>query len=524
MQKTVSEKLFCAATVLFAFCFTVLTALLLCNAQQQRYDAVPLVLMTAAAVVGAGAVYFLCKRRERALERYYVQILCAVLAFFAVVQIVAGLALRFTPAWDLDAIYSGAIQWAESGSFAKYEEYYQYFPNNLGGMTLLYLFFRPAHLLGVTDYFAVAVVLNTVLLTGSALFASLAARIHFGSSGAVFVLFLFAACLPFYFVGAVFYTDALSMIFPVLFYYLYLQLSRTESGWKASCLAAGMGLTLAAGITVKFTVVIMAIAVCVDAAIVRQRWRLLLLLAGAALLAAAAYKLFHLWIYSTQLDPVKAAQMNTPISHWIMMGLKGNGGYNGEDYVFTRSFSDPVERDAAIWQEIRNRIAALGLSGLLQLWRAKELVCFGDGTFALSSFLDDTPLTQNFLRQIVMEDGGFYPVYRHLCEAGFLSVLLLALIAAYGDIRKRGAVKILAPRLAALGLFLFFLIWETNGRLVLNFLPVLFLAAVPGARAVMLWFDACGKLLENRKNKTQKKHRYKYKSAPKPKRFGALVF
>lgn len=195
MQKTVSEKLFCAATVLFAFCFTVLTALLLCNAQQQRYDAVPLVLMTAAAVVGAGAVYFLCKRRERALERYYAQILCAVLAFFAVVQIVAGLALRFTPAWDLDAIYSGAIQWAESGSFAKYEEYYQYFPNNLGGMTLLYLFFRPAHLLGVTDYFAVAVVLNTVLLTGSALFASLAApSILEAAAPCLFCFYLLRAC------------------------------------------------------------------------------------------------------------------------------------------------------------------------------------------------------------------------------------------------------------------------------------------------------------------------------------------
>lgn len=505
MRRTASEKLFCAVTALFAFCFTVLTAmLLLCNVQQ-RYDIVPLTLMTAAALAGVPAVYFLCKRWERALERYYVQILCTVLAFFAAVQITAGLALRFTPAWDLDAIYGGAVQWAETGSFTKYEEYYQYFPNNLGGMTLLYLFFRPAYLLGATDYFAAAVVLNAVLLTGSALFASLAARVHFGNSGAVFILFLFAACLPFYFMGAVFYTDALSMIFPVLFYYLYLRLTRAGRRWKRLCLAVGMGLTLAAGMTVKFTVVIMAIAVFADAVLVQQRWRVLFLLVGAALLAVVVYKLFYLWLYSSQLDPAKAAQMNTPISHWIMMGLKGNGGYNGEDYVFTRSFSDPAERNAAIWQEIRNRIAALKLAGLLELWAAKELVCFGDGTFALSSFLDDTPLTQNFLRQIVMEDGGLYPVYRHLCEAGFLSVLLLAVVSAYRDIQKRESVRILAPRLAVMGLFLFFLIWETNGRLVLNFLPVFFLAAVPGAQAVAQGLNACGNFFWHRKNKAQKK-------------------
>ena len=113
------------------------------------------------------------------------------------------------------------------------------------------------------------------------------------------------------------------------------------------------------------------------------------------------------------------------------MGLKGSGDYNGADYAFTRSFSDPSQRNAAILQEIANRIARLGPAGLLQLWTEKEIVCFGDGTFALSTFLDDTPLTQNLLREIVMQRGWFYPLYSHLCEAGFFSVLGLTAFSAW---------------------------------------------------------------------------------------------
>ncbi len=483
MERTASRILTRIFYAMFAAIFTVLVAaLILGNVfHQWGWSRIPLT----ALFLGALAwVFYLCKRYEAVLEKHYGWILTVVLTVMLILQIVIGSALRFTPAWDLDAIYSGAIQWAETGSFSSYYEYYQYFPNNLGGMALLYLFFKPAQLVGISDYFMVAVTANSVLLVGTILITSLAGKLLFGTRGGVFVLFLFVAALPFYFMGAVFYTDTLSMIFLVLFYYLYLRFTRASGFRNKLLIAVGMGLTLGVGISVKFTVAIIAIAVTVDALLFHRPWcKVALLLAGTVTIAAAVYFFFHAYIYAFHLDPVQAEQMNTPITHWIMMGLKGNGGYNGSDYQFTRSFADPAARNEAIWQEIQSRIASLKLTGLLKLWIRKEVLCFGDGTFVLSSFLDDTPLNQTFLHQIVMENGALYPLYRQLCVSGFCAVLLLVLVSSYRDASSGGSVnwRVLTPRLAIFGLLLFFLLWETSGRLILNFVPIIFLAALPGA-------------------------------------------
>ena len=40
------------------------------------------------------------------------------------------------------------------------------------------------------------------------------------------------------------------------------------------------------------------------------------------------------------------------------------------------------------------RIKELGVSGLFKLWTNKAVICFGDGTYALSDFLDDTPANE----------------------------------------------------------------------------------------------------------------------------------
>ena len=48
-------------------------------------------------------------------------------------------------------------------------------------------------------------------------------------------------CFPFYFMGAAFYTDSLSLIFPVLFYYLYLCLKDENDKKKQIIYLVTMG-------------------------------------------------------------------------------------------------------------------------------------------------------------------------------------------------------------------------------------------------------------------------------------------
>lgn len=133
-------------------------------------------------------------------------------------------------------------------------------------MTLLFLFFKAAGLFGITDYFMLGVLLNAVLISLTVLTAYAAAQKLAGPSGGVVCLFFFLTAPPFYILAAAFYTDSLSMLFPVLFYNLYLRLrqERREDQNRRRLLFVAMLAVITLGAMIKFTVMIMAVAVILD--------------------------------------------------------------------------------------------------------------------------------------------------------------------------------------------------------------------------------------------------------------------
>ena len=101
--------------------------------------------------------------------------------------------------------------------------------------------------------------------------------------------------------------------------------------------------------------------------------------------------------------------MNTPLTHWVMMGLNDSsrGAYHPDDYTFTRSFSDPKERNDAILDVIGERIQEQGFDGLTRLFSEKTIKAFGDGTYAISDFLDDGSEARGALHEYVLYDGKY---------------------------------------------------------------------------------------------------------------------
>lgn len=93
--------------------------------------------------------------KEEFFDQIYYYCLIAFLIGGGIFQITQINELRFTPSFDLDAIYGGAIQWVETGSFSGYYDYFDWFPNNLGGLCLFYFVFKIGRFFG-TDYFAMA--------------------------------------------------------------------------------------------------------------------------------------------------------------------------------------------------------------------------------------------------------------------------------------------------------------------------------------------------------------------------------
>lgn len=184
------------------------------------------------------------------------------------------------------------------------------------------------------------------------------------------------------------------------------------------------------------------------------------------------------------------------------MSLEGNGGYNTGDYEFTRSFDDPGERDAAIKRRISERISNLGGVGLSRLFYTKAIISFGDGAYAQSDFLDDSPAQYSAVHDYVLYSGEHYERYRYVCSGMYFSLQALMLIGAAGYTlgKKKIGVR-LVPHLSVFGIMLFLLFWEVSGRYATNFIPMIMLAAVSGADLIQSALTQPGLDLANNNNK-----------------------
>ncbi len=452
--------------------------------------------------VGIGGV-FCCllykgRRKEDFFERNYKYIVVIFLAVTFAYQMAKAGELRFVPSFDLDAIYGGALEWLQTGTFAGYYDYFDWFPNNLGGLSVLYLFLKAGSVF-TSDYFFIAAFGNEILLILTYLFISLSARKLWGSFCGVIALIMAGCMAPLLFMTDAFYTDSLSVLFPVLLFYLSLKTEDAKGrgllGW---CLLSG-----AVAALVKSTVIIMAAAVFVSF-VIRKKWkRAVTYFVCISAVCLAVSFLFHQYFYTCHLDPALAEVKNTPYGHWVMMGLKGDGRYNPEDYEFTRSFSEPAKRNQAIKEEIQSRISQRGIKGMTELYSQKLYGCFGDGTLGLSDFLDDSPEKKSVLHEFILYEGKQYGLYHTLCCMLLYGFFLLGTAfvwtnaikretdekACMGEemyrAKRRCAGSAFALPTALCGLIIFLMNWEVSPRYITNYVPILLLLAAGGCKELV---------------------------------------
>lgn len=463
--------------------FSLICVILLFHNTQYSCKIVYLLPATIVSTIILVSIYRGLSHIEEFLQKYYYLLLTGFLMLLFSIQVFFAGKLRFGPSSDLAAIYEGAIEWVYTGTFGEQYIYMSYFPNNLGAMTFLYVFFRIATRLGITDYFLVATIVNCLMCAATIGCTSLVCKKLFSAKAGVFALVLFAVSLPFYFMGAVFYTDSLSIFFPVAAYLLYLYARDAEGKAQKAILILAMGLIATVGMMIKFTVIIMMIAIGIDW-LLRNGWKQALVGMGAVtVIISIIIAGFNGYIYNGHIDPYMAWVYHTPYGHWIMMGLSGtNGGYNPQDYDFTRGI-EPEQRDEAVTEEILRRVQQRGLSGMVGLWINKTNRDFGDGTYALSDFLDDNPEKETVLHEYLLYAGSHYGQYSTLTTAVLVAVYAFA--AAGGILlfvsKEQNTSEFLTPFIAVFGCWLFLMLWESSGRYFTNYIPLIFICAVTGA-------------------------------------------
>jgi hypothetical protein len=477
--------------VLFLLCISFVAFEAYMNGADGKADKVVLVVLIAVSFAVLVLTKYLARRYLKFFDKNFIKILAAYLLVLTAVQIFCGIHLRYEPMWDLDSVYGGAICWLENGTIDAYQDYFYYFPNNLGLLVFFRAYFGLLHLFlgNGMDYFVAAVVICSIMITIFRLSVVWIAKKLLGTEYGVVMMVLLLLCVPLYFAAAVFYTDVMSMAAPPLIYLLYLY-SREEVSWRGKIfLYVEMAFVAAIGMEIKFTVLIIVIAIGIEM-LLQGKWKNCLCMAAIHLaVICAMFGAVGSVVYSGLLEKEQAEKQNTPYLHWVMMGAKGNGSYDGDDYVFTRQFTDREAQDAALKAEIARRYRELGLDGLMDLWKAKTIKCFGDGTYALSDFLDDSPQNDTSWNDWILYSGKNYDDYRTICLGGLVSVMLLMLFGIAGNLgtRREGRVNDPAIWLSFLGIWIFLMFWETSARYFMNLLSVMLVAALIGLPHMERW-------------------------------------
>lgn len=436
-----------------------------------------------ASFIGQAALFILlygvCTRYKDYLALNEALIVPITLLVFFMVQVYFAYHLAITTAWDVQAVYLGASNIATTGSLGQFSDYFHMFPHNLGAVTLLTLVFSAASFFGIDDLYTVGCIVNIIIIDLAFIFIYLIIKRLRGVHDAFHGLLLCFCCLPLLFYTPVFYTDTLSICFAVMVFYGFLRFLDSQEFLLISVLiAVASGLALYLGGSIKITAIFMLIAI-VMVAIADGQIKKGLVFAGILIVV---YQLLSSVIqhtfYDHHLNSAKLESTKIPYTHWMMMGLQGNGSYSPSDYELTKSLNSQGKRVAANVGLSIERIYDMGYDGFFELGKKKQLNNFGSGTYDLHDMLDDGPIRKGHLHEYVLAQGEHHRLFTYLCHGFHLLLLCVVALSAIADAFSGKANEWLAKntlRVSLLGLFSFLLFWETSSRYMLNYLPVFIL-------------------------------------------------
>lgn len=481
----VANILIRAFQLLFAVCFALILFNVIFYREVYSYFA-PILILLALFVIGL-LFWLYSKFADKRIEKHYNKILLGMTGILLTVQIVFAVFLRYDPIFDLEAVYKGAIHWVETGSFTNYDsstchtDYFYIFPNNLGCLYFMFLFFKTVSLVGIKDYFMVASVCNALMISGTMLLSAGIARQLWSKREGLICAVFFLLSPPFWFLAPVFYTDSLTMIFPVAVWYCVLRADACKSKVGVFGLYLLSSVLVVVGGMIKPTVWIAFIAIGIIQLFRKQWLRQAILTVTAIVMLITVSYAFNTFMSPTYIDAGKAEQMNLPYEYWLSIGLSNNGGYRNDYFEIAMGPEGQEAKKDALRPLIEADLKEQGISGLFKLFTTKTTRAFGDGTYASSDFLDDRPVLLNILHKFLLYDSEYYSVYTHIATGVLAALLVLAVLGAVKpthDLRQN-----VAP-LCLFGLMLFLMVWEVNARYILNLVPMLLISATAGIKAI----------------------------------------
>lgn len=249
--------------------------------------------------------------------------------------------------------------------------------------------------------------------------------------------------------------------------------------WKKCCLGAGVGFLIVIGYLLRPTTLIPFIAVICCFFMYKKRGKQenkRYFVIGICLLITAigSYMVLDKQISRYAVE----SEDNFPATHWVMMGIHGDGKVTEEDNLFTESFVTKSEKVEANIKEIKSTIKEYGISGFVNHYIEKLPITWSDGTNEYMTRLRQIGTYSRIYQWIAGEKADFLILY---CQSYYIALLVLVFVSIYHQWKMQKYNYMFLFTLTLFGGVLFYLIWEAKASYSLPFLSFIFVLAADGA-------------------------------------------
>lgn len=422
----------------------------------------------------------------------FIKILIVLNLGLFLVQLFVAYSIYFYTGWDANTVRTAAFLMIEHPEdiALNFNTYFSYHVNQMVITVLLGQILRFSAFLGLGNVYVGLLFVNVLIVNLSGLFMTLSVYEITKKASLAFVswgIFLILGSLSPWIVIP--YTDTLSMLFPILAFYLYLK--NKPDGLNLIRWFFIVLLTTFGGL-IKPQAYIVLIAI-----ILIELYRLLTS-SGNNRIPQVLAILLCLYFganlsYAIDVNIRLSVDFNLlygrafTYSHYLMMGLNPDtyGVYNVDDTDLSYATGTVEERQAMNFRVIKERLEDFGFLGLLEFEQKKLVVNFNDGTFAwgeeggfyVQTFDPMTPAS-DFLRNIYYHSGDTFEVFTIFMQSIWIFVLLMMTGVFIKPRFSEDKRNVLITTL--IGIVFFVQLFEARARYVFAYLPFFVICATLG--------------------------------------------
>lgn len=387
------------------------------------------------------------------------------------------------PTWDFGIVNNIAIDDVLNSNDMFSNNYLYIFGNNIGITMLLKFVFSIFNFLGIKHFVVIGILLNILFIDLSIFFLYKLLGLIFEKKHTFLFLLISILFTPFILYVPIYYTDTLSMPFAIGALYFFYKYEFTDKKSKFDLIISSI--LIGVGACIKITILFLGIAILIGYIFMEKKETISYKLKKMTItIVIVCIPTLCLNAYSNyKMDSTKINELKVPYTHWLMMGLTGNGGFNNKDPEYTQSFNNIEEKKDANIKEIKVRLKKHIDNDFISFYTDKVLFTWGDGTFFAPDKLRREPKYQYKIGRYVYGDKNMYLKYFGQAEWIFILIFILLGIVfrKYLNIKQRDLQFNLY--VLCFGLLVFFALWEARSRYLVNMIPLLLLTGYLGMQA-----------------------------------------